>query len=456
MACALHHHQDLIRKLCSKHRGYEVKTIGDAFMVAFEDASDAVDFSYTLQLDLFNDDTWSPALDHAYLELDQNIVQDMPVEEKALYSIALSPEDYSKVWNGLRVRIGIHAGFGEIKKDPVTQGYDYYGTVVNTAARTESIAHGGQVIMTAGALRASNTHMARVVPMGLVMLRGVLEPVDMYQLITIPNCVFPPLKGGRIVSQTAGHGNENSENILVRTFSQSTNGLFPKAGPKDNIQGQVMAVLKTFLSVQPPGPRGKLLIDTCRRWHLEVPTSDEDRIAFVTSHDALDKLSAKIAPIMARRKEFGLVGRGGGKRGTDEASQCSTKTTGESAFTALSGDTNHGLVPTMEASGEIGIVQMKTTISKEVPSLFRQNNDVANGNPLSPALPTQSHHYPVKNEEDNEKRATNVNTSKIHRFIPIRQDLSGNSMYDLHDEALPQSVVNMPFSPSQTSEEEHT
>lgn len=27
------------------------------------------------------------------------------------------------VWNGLRVRIGIHYGLGEIKLDPVSQGY---------------------------------------------------------------------------------------------------------------------------------------------------------------------------------------------------------------------------------------------------------------------------------------------------------------------------------------------
>eukprot|EP00657_Telonema_sp_P-1_P010223 TRINITY_DN4545_c0_g1_i3.p1 TRINITY_DN4545_c0_g1~~TRINITY_DN4545_c0_g1_i3.p1 ORF type:complete len:149 (+),score=43.13 TRINITY_DN4545_c0_g1_i3:91-537(+) len=137
-----------VYKSQTKPRGYEVKTIGDAFMVAFKDASDAVDFSYTLQFDFFNDTTWSPALDHAYLELDQAVIHEMSIDEKAGYSIALSNEDYAKVWNGLRVRIGIHTGFGEIKKDPVSHGYDYYGTVVNTAARNEAIAHGGQVTLT--------------------------------------------------------------------------------------------------------------------------------------------------------------------------------------------------------------------------------------------------------------------------------------------------------------------
>ena len=36
------------------------------------------------------------------------------------------------------MRVGIHYGSGEIKFDPVSLGYDYYGTVVNTAARIET------------------------------------------------------------------------------------------------------------------------------------------------------------------------------------------------------------------------------------------------------------------------------------------------------------------------------
>ena len=52
---------------------------------------------------------------------------------------------YGHSWNGLRVRVGIHCGYGEIRYDPVTKRYDYYGTVVNTAARIESVCHGGQI-----------------------------------------------------------------------------------------------------------------------------------------------------------------------------------------------------------------------------------------------------------------------------------------------------------------------
>ena len=33
---------------------------------------------------------------------------------------------YHDLWNGLRVRIGIHFGRGDITYDTVTKGYDYY------------------------------------------------------------------------------------------------------------------------------------------------------------------------------------------------------------------------------------------------------------------------------------------------------------------------------------------
>ena len=61
------------------------------------------------------------------------------------YATQLEKEMDPAVWNGLRVRIGMHYGYGDIKLDPTTKGYDYYGTVVNTAARIESVCHGGQI-----------------------------------------------------------------------------------------------------------------------------------------------------------------------------------------------------------------------------------------------------------------------------------------------------------------------
>ena len=51
------------------------------------------------------------------------------------------------LWNGVRVRCGLHYGICDIKYDPITKGYDYYGPPINTAARIESVCHGGQIGM---------------------------------------------------------------------------------------------------------------------------------------------------------------------------------------------------------------------------------------------------------------------------------------------------------------------
>ena len=114
-----------MRKGINTYKGYEVKTIGDSFMVVFSSAESALKFALHVQKILFSYDWPSNEIDVAYAELG-----------------AESDADY---WRGLRVRVGVHFGMGEIQLDSTTKGYDYYGTVVNTAARINGTAHGGQV-----------------------------------------------------------------------------------------------------------------------------------------------------------------------------------------------------------------------------------------------------------------------------------------------------------------------
>jgi Adenylate and Guanylate cyclase catalytic domain len=56
--------------------------------------------------------------------------------------------------NGLRVRVGIAYGTCDGHKDPVSAGWDYFGNTVNLSSRVESVAHGGQVLITAAAYQA--------------------------------------------------------------------------------------------------------------------------------------------------------------------------------------------------------------------------------------------------------------------------------------------------------------
>lgn len=125
---ALKKHDNILRRMIQKWKGYEVKTEGDAFMVAFFSVIDAVCWCLEVQLALLNA-SWSDSLlKHraAGLEVDKN---------------------NSKIFAGIRVRMGIHTGIPNCRRNPVTGRMDYFGTVVNRAARISDSAHGGQVVM---------------------------------------------------------------------------------------------------------------------------------------------------------------------------------------------------------------------------------------------------------------------------------------------------------------------
>ena len=87
----------------------------------------------------------------------------------------------------LPVRMGIATGEAELR------GGDYFGVVLNRAARVMAAGHGGQMLLdgaTAGLLSAVN-----LISLGPKRLRDITRPVDMYQ-VRAPGLrtEFPPLK----------------------------------------------------------------------------------------------------------------------------------------------------------------------------------------------------------------------------------------------------------------------
>ncbi|KAJ9442959.1 Adenylate cyclase [Diplonema papillatum] len=114
MKRALQLHNSLIRSAIAEYRGYEVKTIGDAFMAAFGTRSDAMMFALVVQARLYAA-CWPPQI---------LVLPQCPV---VLHT-----------WRGLRIRVGMHAGPVSIEKNTVTGRYDYFGPTVNMAARLES------------------------------------------------------------------------------------------------------------------------------------------------------------------------------------------------------------------------------------------------------------------------------------------------------------------------------
>lgn len=181
MSRALKIHHDVIRSCIQKHCAYEVKTIGDAFMIAINDADKAVLLANDIQVDLLNAD-WPAEL----AELPSSCV---------VYSHPFNGEA-KLLFRGLRVRIGIHMGIHDDKLeeggqvqvlyDKVAKGYDYYGPVTNTAARIEAAGFGGQTLMSAAVRTKLSVEVKKqciFTAVGAIELRGVSEQMYLYQCL---------------------------------------------------------------------------------------------------------------------------------------------------------------------------------------------------------------------------------------------------------------------------------
>ncbi|KAF2158037.1 PP2C-domain-containing protein [Myriangium duriaei CBS 260.36] len=126
MRAAIKMHNEVMRRHLRIIGGYEVKTEGDAFMVAFPTVTSALLWCFTIQSQLLE------------LEWPQEILNSPHCQE------VLDAEG-NVIFRGLSVRMGIHWGRPVCEPDPITKRMDYFGPMVNRAARIESVADGGQI-----------------------------------------------------------------------------------------------------------------------------------------------------------------------------------------------------------------------------------------------------------------------------------------------------------------------
>ncbi len=92
----------------------------------------------------------------------------------------------------VRLRIGVHSGYPSSTTD------NYVGLDVNTTSRITALGHGGQIIASANtreAVRATNTAGVRFTALGPHRLKGIAEPVALFQVGAkgLPSR-FPPLR----------------------------------------------------------------------------------------------------------------------------------------------------------------------------------------------------------------------------------------------------------------------
>jgi predicted ATPase/class 3 adenylate cyclase len=153
MARGLRRHDEIVRGTIDHAGGYVFKTVGDAFCAAFSTAEAALDAVLAAQR-------------------------------------MLAAEQWPMT-RPIKVRMGLHTGACEERDN------DYFGPAVNRVARLESVAHGGQVLLsgtTAELLRQSLPDGVSLRDLGMHRLKDLGRPEQVFQVeATFLPGDFPPL-----------------------------------------------------------------------------------------------------------------------------------------------------------------------------------------------------------------------------------------------------------------------
>lgn len=132
----------VIRPILGKHNGREIKTIGDAFLVEFPSALDAVRCAYDIQ--------------RATRELNVSLPEDRRVH----------------------LRIGVHLG------DVIESGGDISGDAVNVASRIEPLADDGGVAISRQVYdQVQNKLELPLLSVGKRQLKNVSVPVEVFKMV---------------------------------------------------------------------------------------------------------------------------------------------------------------------------------------------------------------------------------------------------------------------------------
>src|ERR1019366_7756399 len=142
MRPALARHDALARAAVECNHGVVVKTLGDGLHAAFDDPLNAIGAALQLQLALADPDATGGV--------------------------------------DLRARCGLHAGVDERRDN------DFFGSVVNRAARGMAAAHGGQILLSRAVALLSRERLPAGVELrdlGTVRLRDLANPEHVYQVV---------------------------------------------------------------------------------------------------------------------------------------------------------------------------------------------------------------------------------------------------------------------------------
>lgn len=263
MSLSLDHHHRIIRECINKHRGYEVKTVGDCFMIAITSVDAGISLALDIQFRL-QEQKFPKAIAATYAcktddELD--MVDDNPDDLAEL----------DPLFNGLRVRIGMHCGTPDCVFDEVTKGYDYYGPPVNVAARVESTARGGQINASRDLInRMSPREDAEVVFYNAVELKGVAGLTEILHIV-------PKQLSGRVAIYTALAKEENSDTDMSSAKSGESQSMI--SGVNNQQDGELIkrfvACIMAAIKVMKPKDQREMVRSMCKAWRVKPPSKEQ-------------------------------------------------------------------------------------------------------------------------------------------------------------------------------------
>ncbi|ATB50246.1 ATP-binding protein [Corallococcus macrosporus] len=168
MRAALEVHDRVLRSLLAGSAGYEVKTQGDSFMIAFPSVQEALGWCLEAQ-DVLLRAPW-------------------PVDILSQPEAAEEMGPGGLLFRGLRVRMGVHVGEPECRVDARSGRTDYLGRMVNVAARVAAAGHGGQVLVSGGAWAQAAQALEplgrpAVRPLGAFRLKGIDDAVALVEVL---------------------------------------------------------------------------------------------------------------------------------------------------------------------------------------------------------------------------------------------------------------------------------
>jgi class 3 adenylate cyclase len=267
-------HNEIIRQVLAGNRGYEVKTVGDCFMIATKHCKDALAIATGIQK-AFLATTWPQCVKHFY------------------------GDEY------LRVRIGVHRCVDVTPTfDEVSKGWDYYGHDVNYSARLESVAVGGEILVSKACLTEAQELKVDYVfnEMGEVLFKGI----DELQMVFRLNVTGLVNRRERV---DANEATSISENTSMVSSARSSPQISARGGNnninissgKSGVYGNVDIIYK--LLMENGSLTEKLAIADASDCASQQPTITSTYRLAMISHDAIATL---IGPLKSKQKKHML------------------------------------------------------------------------------------------------------------------------------------------------------